>query len=359
VKACALLGVLRLFRGAHASVASLGELEASVAAGIDARRAWLHGNAKTDAELRGALRLGIGRIVVDGVAEIARLEALAPRGQKVWIRVSPGITARTHAHLRTGAFQSKFGFRADRDALAAASAIARSARLRLVGLHAHIGSQIRDQRAFRRVSEALVELALLLRRELGLTVSELCVGGGLAAPQTRLERPPALSAYARAVGAPLRRARALGRPVLVVEPGRSLIGRAAVALYTVVDRKALGRSRTCVSVDGGMGDNIRPALYSARYEAVLATRPLAHEDEQVSLAGAYCEAGDVLIEDIRMPRTARGDVVAVPAVGAYAVAMSSNYNLRPRPAVVLIDGGRVTLIRRRERTSDMLRLERT
>jgi diaminopimelate decarboxylase len=358
VKACGLLGVLRIFRDAYASVASVGELEATVRAGIDPRRAWLHGNAKTEAELRAALRLGVGRVVLDGPSEIARLDGLARRRQDVWLRVSPGIAAETHAHLRTGTFESKFGFRADRDAVSAARAVAGSARLRLTGLHAHIGSQIRDLRAFRRLSESLIELVGRLRAEAGLRVSELCVGGGLAAPEVRTDRTPDLQGYARAVCGPLRRSGPLERAVLAVEPGRSLVGRAAVALYTVVDRKPLGRSRAVVSVDGGMGDNVRPALYAARYEAVLAGRVDAAVEERVSLAGAYCEEGDMLIEDVALPRARPGDIVAVPAVGAYALAMSSNYNMRPRPAVVLIDRGRISLIRRRERSADLFRLER-
>lgn len=357
VKACGLIGVLRVFRSAYASVASLGELEAAVAAGMEAGRAWLHGNAKTEAELRGALALGVGRVVVDGGLEIGRLDALARRRQDVWLRVAPGIAAPTHRHLRTGAFESKFGFRADGGAVAAARAVASSGRLRLVGLHAHIGSQIRDLEAFRGVSRSLADLAAVIGEAAGVTVREICVGGGLAAAETRGDRVPDLRSYARAVCVPLRR-RGLRRVTVAVEPGRSLVGRAAVALYGVVDRKPLGRSRAVVSVDGGIGDNIRPALYSARYEAVIAGRPLAASEERVRVAGAYCEEGDVLIEDIALPRARPGEIVAVPAVGAYALAMSSNYNLRPRPAVVLLDRGRVALIRRRERTADILRLER-
>lgn len=351
LKACALLGVLALVRTVPASAASLGELEAAAAAGMDPRRAWLHGNAKREDELRGAMALRVGRVVIDGEAEVERLERLARRPQAVWLRVAPDVAADTHAHLATGARDQKFGL-APEVAIDLAPRIARSRRLRLVGLHAHVGSQIRDLDAFASASRALVALA----RELDAPLREVCVGGGLSAPQTRDEALPDLEAYAAAVSRPIREWSE--EVTIVVEPGRSIVGRAAVALYRAVERKAVPGGRTFVSVDGGMGDNVRPALYGARYDATLVSRPEAPAAERVAIAGSYCEAGDVLIGDVALPRVAVGDLVAVPSVGAYSVAMASNYNHRPRPAVVLVDRGRATLIRRRERTADLLRTER-
>lgn len=354
-KACALVGVLGLFRGGHLSAASLGELEAAARAGIAPARCWLHGNAKSDDELRGALALGVGRVVIDGEHEPQRLSALlGRRRQAVWLRVSPDVVAETHAHLRTSGDQ-KFGIPlAGGRAEGLAQRIAATPGLRLVGVHAHAGSQIHDIRTFERVAAALASFARVLRGE-GLGIREVCVGGGVAAGDPPDVPPADLDEYARAVSHPIRAL--LPDATIVVEPGRSLVARAGIALYRVVDRKE-GRARTFVSVDGGMGDNIRPALYGARYEAAVADRALEPPSERITVAGAFCEAGDILIEDVGLPVVAPGDVLAVPNVGAYAVAMASNYNHRPRPAVLLVDRGRASLIRRRERTSDLLRLER-
>ncbi len=353
-KACALGGVLALVRAAHVSVASLGELEAALRAGVPASRCWLHGNAKTDEEIAGALALRVGRIVIDGEHEPERIAArLRRRTQAVWLRVSPDVVAQTHAHLRTSGDQ-KFGVPlADGRALALARRVARTRGLALNGVHAHVGSQIRDLATFERVAASLASFARLLAAE-GVVVRELCVGGGVAVPQTRDEPPPDLAGYAHAVTHPIRAL--FPAATIAVEPGRSVVARAGIALYRVIERKET-RSRTFLSVDGGMGDNIRPALYRARYEAALASRADAAREERVAIAGAYCEAGDVLIDEVALPRAAVGDLLSVPAVGAYAVALSSNYNHRPRPAVVLVDRGRVVLIRRRERSADLFRLE--
>jgi diaminopimelate decarboxylase len=355
-KACALVGILALFRGAHLSAASLGEVEAAGAAGIPAARCWLHGNAKSDDELAGALRARVGRIVVDGEHEperIARL--LGRRRQDVWLRVSPEVVADTHTHLRTSGEQ-KFGIPLTNGRAAAlARQIGAIRGLRLSGVHAHVGSQIRELLTFERVAASLASFARMLRAE-GVPIEEVCVGGGLAAPQRSDEHAPDLLAYAHAVAHPIRAL--LPEATIVVEPGRALVARAGVAVYRVIERKELAAERVFLAVDGGMGDNIRPALYGARYEAALDGRADAPPEERVSVAGAYCEAGDVLIDEVALPRASVGDLVVVPAVGAYALAMASNYNHRPRPAVVLVDRGQAALIRRRERTSDLLRLER-
>jgi diaminopimelate decarboxylase len=263
------------------------------------------------------------------------------------------VVADTHAHLRTSGEQ-KFGIPlAGARARDLAREIHRTRGLRLVGVHAHAGSQIVELGTFRRVAAELASFARELRDD-GVAIDEVCVGGGLAASEAAPSEPD-LAAYARAVGGPVHEA--MPDATVVVEPGRSLVARAAVALYRVQDRKVLPSGRVFLAVDGGMGDNIRPALYGARYGAALAER----EDgavERVTLAGAYCEAGDVLIDEVSLPRADIGDLVVVPCVGAYALAMASNYNHRPRPAVVLVDRGRARLIRRRERTADLFRLER-
>ncbi len=362
VKACALAAVAAIVAdaGADASAASFGEVLAARRAGFPVGRIQLHGNAKTDEELRGALRAGIGRIVIDGAEEtwaLARLVRRRSVRQPVWLRVSPGITSDTHPHLRTGALDSKFGAPlATGDALAQARAIAATPGLRLVGVHAHLGTELHEPDRYRELAEMLVAFARELRG-LGVRVREIGLGGGLKVPLRPGDHVLSLGDYAAAVGPVVRGASDL-RATIYLEPGRSLVGRAGVALYRVVGTKRVPGVRTFVSVDGGMGDNIRPALYGAAYTAVLADRATAPPDEEVAVAGRYCESGDLLIRSVALPTPRRGEVLAVPGAGAYAVAMASNYNHHVRPAVVLIDRGRARLIRARERHADIWRLER-
>ena len=364
VKACSLIGVAAVLAaaGADASVASVGELQAARRAGFALDRMQLHGNAKTDEDLRAALRLGVGRIVIDGADVVERLAWLVRRRrvpQPVWLRVSPGIETDTHPHLRTGMLDSKFGAPLEGgDALAQARAIVATRGLRLVGIHAHIGTLLHEERRYRELATSLARFAADLHGAVGVRVAEIGVGGGLGIPLRPGDPVLGLAAYTAAVCEPIRAESALAKVAIHLEPGRSLVGRAGVALYRVVGIKRVAGIRTFVSVDGGMGDNIRPALYGARYSAVVADRALAAPQEEVAIAGKYCESGDLLIERIAVPSPRPDEVIAVPASGAYAVAMASNYNSYPRPAVVLIDRARARLIRKRERVSDIWRLER-
>ncbi len=364
VKACALIGVGAVIarEGVDASVASLGELEAARRAGFPASRMELHGNAKPDDEVAAALKARVGRFVVDGAHDIERLARLTHgrrRPQPVWLRVAPGIKVDTHPHLVTGTVDSKFGAPISTgEALAQAREIAGAKGLALVGIHAHIGAQVRDARPYGELARALVAFANEVRAATGAPITELGMGGGVAVRLRSTEEAPELDDYARAVTQPVRKDRALRGATVYVEPGRGLVGRAAVALYRVVGTKRVPDVRTFVAVDGGMGDNIRPALYGAEYTAVLAARANESETEEVTVAGRYCESGDVLIRSVRLPTARAGDVLAVPAAGAYSVAMSSNYNETPRPAVVLLDGGQVRVIRERETVEDIWRLER-
>jgi len=364
IKACALRGVASLLAaaGADASASSLGELLAAKRAGFSMSRTQLHGNAKTDDELRAALRLGVGRIVIDGPDEIERLGRLVARRstpQRVWLRVSPGISANTHPHLRTGTLDSKFGAPiAGGDALAQCRAIVATRNLTLVGIHAHLGTQLHEAERYRELSDALVQLARDLHAATGVVMREIGVGGGLAIPLRSGDPVLDLPAYAREVAGPIRSDDMLRKATLYLEPGRSLVGRAGVALYRVVGTKRVAGVRTFVSVDGGMGDNIRPALYDAEYTALLADRPSMSPTEHVAIAGKYCESGDLLIRDVALPTAEPGEVLAIPAAGAYSVAMASNYNHHPRPAVALIENARAKVIRRRETHADIWRLER-
>ena len=363
IKACGLRGVASVLAaaGADASAASLGEVLAARRAHFAADRIQLHGNAKTDDELRGALRAGVGRIVIDGADEIDRLGRLVARRarpQAVWLRVSPGISADTHPHLRTGVLDSKFGAPIEGgDALAQCRAIASTKNLRLVGVHAHLGTQLHEADRYRELSQALVAFAREAGSATGAPLKEIGVGGGLAIALRSGDATLELEAYARAISGPIRDDPLLAKAVIYLEPGRSLVGRAAVALYRVIGTKRVAGVRTFVSVDGGMGDNIRPALYGAEYTAVLATRAGAAPTEHVAIAGKYCESGDLLIRDVALPTPGPDDVLAMPAVGAYSVAMASSYNHHPRPAVALITDGRARLIRRRETHADIWRSE--
>jgi diaminopimelate decarboxylase len=364
VKACALIGVGAVIarEGVDASVASWGELEAARRAGFPVSRMELHGNAKPDDEVEGALRVRVGRFVIDGAHDIERLARLTHgrrRPQAVWLRVAPGIQVDTHPHLATGTIDSKFGAPISTgEALAQAREIGRAKGLTLVGIHAHLGAQVRDARPYGELARALVAFANEVRGATGSPISELGMGGGVAVRLRSTEEAPELDDYARAVTGPVRKDRTLRGVTVYVEPGRGLVGRAAVALYRVVGTKRVPDVRTFVAVDGGMGDNIRPALYGAEYTAVLAARASEPATDEVTVAGRYCESGDVLIRSVRLPTAHAGDVLAVPAAGAYSVAMSSNYNETPRPAVVLLDDGRARVIRERESIADIWRLER-
>jgi diaminopimelate decarboxylase len=364
VKACALIAVGGVIakEGVDASVASLGELQAARRAGFPVSRMELHGNAKPDDEVAEALKARVGRFVVDGAHDVERLARLTHgrrRPQAVWLRVAPGISVDTHPHLITGTIDSKFGAPISTgEAMAQAREIARAKGLTLVGIHAHLGAQVRDARPYGELARALVAFANEVRAATGAPITELGMGGGVAVRLRSTEEAPELDDYARAVTEPVRKDRALRGATVYVEPGRGLVGRAAVALYRVVGTKHVPDVRTFVAVDGGMGDNIRPALYGAEYSAVLVARANERDTEEVTVAGRYCESGDVLIRSTRLPTAHPGDVLAIPAAGAYSVAMSSNYNETPRPAVVLLDGGRARIIRERESVADIWRLER-
>ena len=343
-----------------------GELAVMLAAGVDPASIVLHGNNKSAAELRDAVAAGVGRVAVDNLGEIALLEAAAAAAgarQPVLLRLSPGVDAHTHEKTTTGILDSKFGVAvATGDAEEAARRIAASDRLDLRGLHIHLGSPIFGTAPYELgVEAALAFQAEVCRDRLGLALGELSVGGGFAVGYERGREPPAPAEYARAIAGALRRgaeAHGLPLPRLAIEPGRAIAGRAGVALYAVGARKEIPGVRTWVSVDGGMADNVRPAMYGSRYELIAAERPLAPAEETVTIAGRYCESGDVLVRGARTPRLRAGEIVATPAAGAYQLAMASNYNLAPRPAVLLLEGGGESrLLRRRETHADLMALD--
>ena len=356
------LALAQLFdqEGLSLDVVSGGELYVARQAGFPAERIHFHGNNKTPAELAMALDEGVGRIVVDNFHELDVLERLAAARQvwaTIWLRLSPGIDAHTHSYRKTGLLDSKFGFPLETDAAerALARAVA-SPHLELVGLHAHIGSQIFDLEPFTTAIALLVDFAAAMRARHDFELRELSPGGGWGAPHHEANPPAPADRYVQAVGQAVVdscRRHGLALPTLVIEPGRSIVAQAGVALYRVGARKEIPGVRTYVSVDGGMADNIRPALYGARYTAIVVGKAHLPAEETVTVAGRFCESGDVLIRDIALPRLAAGDLLAVPMVGAYCLPLASNYNLVPRPAVVLVRDGQAILIQRRETFQDL------
>lgn len=347
--------------GMGLDVVSAGEIAVGVAAGFPLDRMYFHGNNKLPDELTYALEVGVGRIVVDNFHEIDLLNTIAGQAGKqaeILLRIGPGVEAHTHDYIKTGALDSKFGFALPIGQAEEAVARAQAApHLDLIGLHAHIGSQIFDIEPYVDTLDLLIQFAQDMTDKYGLQMIELSPGGGWGIRYTGADDPPPIEDLAETVAATVKdRMAALGwdLPRLVVEPGRSIVGQAGVGLYTVGSSKTIPDVRKYVAVDGGMADNIRPALYDALYTVLVGNRMHDPAEETVTIAGRYCESGDVLFKDIAMPKLNPGDLIAVPSSGAYCLAMSSNYNLVPRPAVVLVNNGDARLIRRRETLDDLI-----
>ncbi|MGF1426746.1 diaminopimelate decarboxylase [Kitasatospora sp. LaBMicrA B282] len=350
--------------GLGLDVCSAGELRLATAAGFPPHRILLHGNAKTPEELRLARRLRVGRIVIDGLAEIPRLAALAVADvpQRVLIRVLPGVAAGHHSAVRTGVDGQKFGFGiAGGDAAEAVSRTLAQGSLHLVGLHCHLGSQITEVEPYLAALDRVVELLAGIRDRHGVELPELDLGGGHGIRYLAQDRELDLAAFARAVSDRLAercRAHGLAVPRLVVEPGRAIAAPAGVAVYRVLSVKHTTDGRTFAAVDGGMSDNPRPALYGSPYEVRLIGRTSEAGTTTVDVVGRHCEAGDVLVHDAPLPADLRpGDLLAVPAAGAYQYSMASGYNMIGRPAVVAVRDSRARLLIRRETVEDFRALE--
>ena len=329
---CALLAA----EGLSCDVASGGELFLALRGGFAPERLYLHGNNKSEAELAYAVEQGVGHVVVDSFDEIDRLSRMAP-GQRILLRVTPGIEPSTHAFIATGQEDSKFGFGIEE----VARAIERSGRLEVRGLHAHLGSQIFDLEPYERLAEVLAGMG---------DFPLLNLGGGLGIPYTADQEPPSIEDYVATLmdGAP-------DGVTVLCEPGRSLVGNAGVTIYTVGTVKRVPGVRTYVAVDGGMSDNLRPMLYGARYEAEIADR--FGGETLCTVAGKHCESGDILVHDARLSDPRPGDVLVMPATGAYGHAMASNYNAIARPPVIFCSGGDARVVVRRETHEDLARRE--
>jgi diaminopimelate decarboxylase len=348
--------------GLGLDVVSAGELHLALKSDFPRERIHFLGNNKSVEDLESAYRAG-ATIVIDGDQEFDLLRDIVPEGERtpVMLRLSPGVKPDTHEHISTGQLDSKFGFSIESGAARAAVEKAlQHPRLELVGLHSHIGSQIFALDAYADAMEIMLDLLVQLRDELHFEPRKLGAGGGLGIAYTRNDDPPTPREFVETVRTAMVAGcarRNLKLPELVVEPGRSIAGPAGMALYTVGSIKDIPGVRRYVAVDGGMGDNIRPKLYGARYEAFLASDPDHAADGNVTIAGKYCESTDILITDIEMPQLKPGDIIAVPAAGAYCLAMASNYNGMPRPEVLMVGDGKARVMRRRETLDDLLAAE--
>lgn len=350
--------------GIGADTVSMGELYTAVSAGMDPGQICYHGNNKTRDELRYVLEQGVGRIVVDSFRELEILNELAGEMGKtagILLRLSPGIDAHTHEFIRTGQIDSKFGFPISLgDAMRAVQCALSQPHLKLQGIHCHIGSQIFELEPFRHAAEVMLGFLVEVRRETGVTLGELNLGGGFGIRYTQEDAPLPYENYMQAVSQTLHRCceqQGFPLPFVIIEPGRSIVGAAGITVYEIGNIKEIPGVRTYVSVDGGMTDNIRYALYGSRYEFVLANRADAPRDTVVTVAGRCCESGDLLGKDVPLAKCAPGEYLAVLSTGAYNYSMASNYNRVPRPAVVMLREGRAQLAVRRETLEDLTRCD--
>lgn len=342
-------------------VASGGELYTALQAGFPVERIYFHGNNKSAAELAMALEARIGRFMVDNFYEMELLDDLAGRANMqagVILRVSPGVEAHTHEYIKTGQIDSKFGLAIENgQAMAGVKRILESPSFSFKGVHCHIGSQVFELGSYAHAAAVMMDFIRQIYEKTGVAVSELDLGGGLGVYYAEGDQPKPVQEYADVIMKEVQgRAKDYGLqlPKVIVEPGRSICGPAGTTLYTVGAVKDIPGVRKYVSVDGGMSDNPRPALYQSIYEACLANKAGRQAAGVVSVAGKCCES-DILIRDIALPEAEPGDILAVSCTGAYNYSMAMNYNRLPRPAMVLVSNGRAELIARREGYADLLR----
>lgn len=359
---CKAMCRIMLEEGLGLDVVSEGELYTALSVGFPAEKLCFHGNNKTDHELSYALEQGVGRIIVDNIFELDRLNALAEKAGKtanIMYRIKPGIDAHTHNFIMTGQIDSKFGFALETgEAYEAVKKAISASHINLVGLHCHIGSQIFDIDPFVKAAEVMLTFIAKIKNELGFEVKELNLGGGFGIKYTEEDAPVAYEKYMEKVSAKVAEVcteQKLTQPFILIEPGRSIAAPAGITLYTVGGKKVIPNIRTYVSVDGGMGDNPRYALYQSKYDVEVANKADLPKSEVVTVAGKCCETGDLIGEGMPIQSVEPGDILAVLATGAYNYSMSSNYNRIPKPAVVMVSGGKSRVAVKRETLEDIVR----
>lgn len=350
--------------GLYLDVVSGGELYTAYKAGFPLDKVLFHGNNKTLEEIDMGVCLGVGTFVVDNLYEIEQLNQKAKeqnRVQNIYLRITPGIEAHTHDYIKTGQIDSKFGFAPVGDNII--NAINRAIKLKninLRGLHCHIGSQIFEIEPYEEAAEVMIELMKRIEDKTGYLIEELDLGGGFGIYYSKGDSPKETKEYCEAILNKVDnvcKKVGLKRPKLVIEPGRSIVGNTGLTLYTIGSIKNIPSIRKYVSVDGGMTDNIRPALYNAQYECIVANRMVYESKEKVTISGKCCESGDILLEGIKIPSVLSGDLLAVMSTGAYGYSMANNYNKIPRPAVIMVKDGKSRVICKRESYEDMIRNE--
>lgn len=345
-------------------VVSGGELSIAHSVDFPLDKVYFHGNNKLQEELNLALDLGIGRVVVDNFYELELLNGLAGERrikQNILLRLTPGVDPHTHQYTTTGTVESKFGFPLESEQAEEAVKQALSASsLNLLGFHFHLGSPVSEVQPYELAMELVLCFAWEMGKKLGFDLREFDIGGGFAVPYTLDSKVPTITDYARALTDKLESLIArlgLSRPRFIIEPGRAIVGQAGVALYRVGATKEIPGVKKYVGVDGGISDNIRPALYGAKHEALVANKAFEAGTEVATIAGKLCESGDILARNVTLATWHPGDIIAIPVCGAYSIPMSSNYNAMPRPAVVMVNKGRGHLIRRRETYQDLMSLD--
>ena len=348
--------------GLGADIVSLGELHTALSAGFPAEKICYHGNNKTAAELAAVIEHKVGRVVVDNITELELLEHMAKAAGatvNVMLRVKPGVEAHTHEYVQTGQIDSKFGFALETgEAMAATIELASMQHLRLLGMHCHIGSQIFDNEPFAHAARIMMQFYADVKRETGLELEEFNIGGGHGIMYTAEDTPSPFESFMADVSKVIvgeSERLGLKQPFVLMEPGRAIVGETGITLYTVGAVKEIPGIRTYASIDGGMTDNPRYALYQSKYTALVAARAGEPATSTITLAGRCCETGDLIGKDLPMQPVHVGDVVAVLSTGAYNYSMASNYNRVPRPPVVMIKDGESRLVVRRESLDDIIR----
>ena len=355
-KAFACTSILRLANtlGLGIDVVSGGEIYTALKANVRKEFIYFHGNNKTPDELKLAVKNKIGKIICDNFYELELLQKIAKENNtivEILIRLTPGIECHTHEYIKTGHLDSKFGFDLE-DLNEVLNYIkSKGANLALKGFHAHIGSQIFELKPFSDTADILLENFKIAKEKYGIELSEINIGGGIGIKYISTDDPISIDDWAKTTTDTIKNKCSklnLNLPKLICEPGRSLIGPSGVTLYKTGSSKQVPNGRKFISIDGGMADNPRPITYQAKYSAVVANKMNEKETELVTIAGRYCETGDILIKDINLPKVLPGDIIAVPNTGAYNYSMSSNYNMVPRPACVLLHKGQSDIIIERE-----------
>lgn len=350
--------------GLGIDVVSGGELSIACSVDFPMSDVYFHGNNKTQQEIEMALDCRVGCIVLDNLYELDLLnELLAKRSrrQRVMLRVNPGVDPHTHKHTSTGILDSKFGFPLSNGQAAEAAKMAMGAsHLEIVGLHFHLGSPIFEMEPYIQAIELVLKLAAELKSKIDFQLKDFSIGGGFAVEYALGDKAPSVSDYARLITGKIKDSCSclgLALPHLTIEPGRAIVAQAGVALYRTGAIKTIPGIRKYVCVDGGMSDNIRPALYDAKYEALVANKVNDKENDIVTIAGKLCESGDILARDTKLASISSGDLIAIPVCGAYSISMSSNYNSIPRPAIVLLNKSKAQVVRRRESYKDLIKLD--